>query len=260
MLARSRVVLSIALAAGCASSVEQTPDSHTIPQGAVSASVPGQPPPAEAGTATRSEAPTAPLAGTYDITSGVTPSGAPHVGSIMFEFRIQNEREGDVVVVYDVKRTPAGQLSKGLAMAFGDEVAVGWGEEEFGVAVHSWVEGGLRGRWTAQWAQGKLAYETGRRESATTFAVSGHDPDLTKTYDCTLRVEETGDTLAVDWLFGKTTLRGVGVAIGEDHFVTGWAPKGETAVSHYRVSGKRLSGRWSTSGSRQLGSEELLRR
>lgn len=241
----ARVVLSIALAAGCASSVARR-DARSVAQGA--------------SPAARSPAPTAPLAGTYDITKGVSPSGASYAGSVTFELRTQSERDGDVVVIYDVTRTPAGQLSKGLAMAFGDEVAIGWGEEEFGVAVHHSVEGGIRGRWTAKWAEGKLAYETGRRESATTFAVSGQDPDLTKSYDCTLRVEATGDTLAVDWLFDKTTLRGIGVAVGEDHFVTGWAPKGETAVSHYRVSGKRLSGPWSTSASRRLGSEELLRR
>jgi hypothetical protein len=123
----------------------------------------------------------------------------------------------------------------------------------------------LRGRWASSgFAEGdRDAFEnaTGRSGGKIegNYTVKGLNSDGTR-YQGKLKIVKTGQTFQLEWEVLGTTLKGVGIKVGDELFVAlGDKDKAPYGVVGYSFDGAHAKGVWTLGGEEVVAKENLTK-
>lgn len=196
-----------------------------------------------------------PFAGKWQIAEATTLTGEPYTGNVTIT---------PAGTRYALQWQAAGSDYSGIGMADGNKLCVAFGSDTFSVLLFRiQPDGTLKGRWASS------AFGSGDRdafENATggspgkvegNYTVKGLNSDGTN-YQGKLKIVKTSQTFQFEWEVLGTTIKGVGIKVGDSLFVAS-GDKTPLGVIGYTFEGTRVKGVWTLAGEGVIGKENLTR-
>jgi hypothetical protein len=196
-----------------------------------------------------------PFSGTWKIAEASTLTGESYGGSV------QISRSG---TRYSLQWNAAGSAYSGIALPAGNKLCAAFGSDTFSVLYYRiQPDGTLKGRWASSaFAEGdRDAFENATGGSGGqiegTYAVKGLNSDGTN-YQGKLRIEKTGQTFQLTWEVLGTTIKGVGIRVGDTLFVAS-GDKTPLGIVSYTFEGTGAKGIWTLAGEEVVAKENLTK-
>ena len=196
-----------------------------------------------------------PFAGDWRITEAMTLPGESYSGTL--SITPSGTR-------YRLQWRAAGADYSGIALADGNKLCVAFSSDTFSVILYQiQPDGTLKGRWASSaFSEGDPdAFENATGRSAGKiegyYAVKGLNSDGTN-YQGKLKIAKTGQTFQLEWQVLGTTIKGVGLRVG-DHLFVASGDKTPLGVVAYTFEGNRAKGVWTLAGQEVTGKENLAK-
>lgn len=196
-----------------------------------------------------------PFTGDWQIAEATTLTGESYTGKVSIT---------PAGTRYSVQWQAAGSDYNGIALAEGNKLCAAFSSETFSVILYRiQSDGTLKGRWASS------AFAAGDRdafENATggaagkiegKYVVKGLNSDGTN-YQGKLKIVKTSQTFQLEWEVLGTTIKGVGIRVGDALFVAS-GDRTPLGVVGYTFEGTRAKGVWTLAGEGVLGKENLAR-
>lgn len=196
-----------------------------------------------------------PFAGNWQIGEATTLTGESYTGKV--SITPSGTR-------YGLQWQAAGSDYGGIALAEGNRLCAAFGSGTVSAILYRiQSDGTLKGRWAS------TAFGSGDRdafENATAgspgmvegrYAVKGLNSDGTS-YQGKLKIEKTNQTFQLEWEVLGTTIKGVGIRVGDALFVAA-GDKTPLGVIGYTFEGTRAKGIWTLAGEGLIGKENLTK-
>lgn len=193
------------------------------------------------------------FAGDWQIAEATTLTGESYAGNVVIT---------PSGARYNLQWHAAGSDYSGIALAEGNKLCVAFSSETFSVILYRiQPDGTLKGRWASS------AFTAGDRdafENATggspgkiegRYAVKGLNSDGTD-YQGKLKIVKTSQTFQLEWQVLGTTIKGVGIRVGDNLFVAS-GDKTPLGVVAYTFNGSSAKGVWTLAGEGVIGKENL---
>ncbi|MBL8957959.1 MAG: hypothetical protein JNK82_44700 [Myxococcaceae bacterium] len=199
--------------------------------------------------------------GAADLSGTYAANGANPGGEGKYSGEVKLTKSGDT---YNVEWALANSPPyKGVALQSGELLGVGWGMgAAFGVVVYKVNGGKLSGRWATASSGPKAGTEEleGPPGLSGTYKITKATTPDGKPYKGEVSITPNGDVYEVTWTLPKEKYSGVAIKQGE-LLIVGWGAADKAAgVVSYRVGANGMEGVWGAPGSKQLGTEKLLKK
>jgi hypothetical protein len=206
-------------------------------------------------SATAREPENDPMAGDWQIAEATTVTGESYTGNV--SITPMGSR-------YSLQWQAAGSDYGGIGLVRGNKLCVAFGLDTYSVILYQILpDGTLKGRWASSaFAAGDPdAFENATGGAAGKvegkYTVEGLNSDGTS-YQGKLKITKTSQTFQLEWEVLGTTIRGVGIRVGDELFAAS-GDKDPLGVVGYTFEGGRAKGVWTLAGEGALGKENLKR-